>query len=79
MGLTILNGRSRFDLAICVIKRVKARPLDRDLTLWMRLIACDLDRYNADFKTRVLMISGGPLVHAMEACDAATSRLIRPL
>ena len=76
MGLTILNGRSRFDLAICVIKHVKARPLDRDLTLWMRLIACDLDRYNAAFKTRALMISGGPLVHAMEACDAATSHLI---
>ena len=58
---------------------MRARPLDRDLTLWMRLIACDLDRYNLAFKTRVLMISGDPVVHAMEACDAATSHLIWPL
>ena len=79
MGRKILNGCFGLDLAICVIKRVNAHPFDRDLTLWMRLIACDLDRYNAAFKTRALMISSGPGLHAIDACDAATSPMIQPL
>ena len=35
----IANGRPDEAWIVCVIKRVKTRPLDRDLTLWMRLIA----------------------------------------
>ena len=35
----IANGRPDEAWIVCVIKHVKTRPLDRDLTLWMRLIA----------------------------------------
>ena len=35
----IANGRPDEAWIVCIIKRVKTRPLDRDLTLWMRLIA----------------------------------------
>ena len=35
----IANGRPDEAWIVCVIKRVKTHPLDRDLTLWMRLIA----------------------------------------
>ena len=34
----IANGQPDEAWIVCVIKRVKTRPLDRDLTLWMRLI-----------------------------------------
>ena len=35
----IANGRPDEAGCVCIIKRVKTHPLDRDLTLWMRLIA----------------------------------------
>ena len=37
--LSIANGRPDEAWIVWVIKRVKTRPLDRDLTLWMRWIA----------------------------------------
>ena len=36
---SITNGQHDEAWIVCVIKRVKTRPLDRNLTPWMRLIA----------------------------------------
>ena len=55
------------------------RPLDRDRTAEMLPGRLNLGRYNASIKARAWLISGGPRVYAIEACDAATSLLIRPL
>ena len=43
----ISDGRSRCILAMCVIKRIKRRPLDRDPMIAMRFHAMNLSRYNA--------------------------------
>ena len=43
----ISDGRFRFLLAICVIKRLDLLPLDRDRTAEMRSAPKHLSRYNA--------------------------------
>ena len=55
------------DLEICVIKRVRGRPLDRDPTIQMSSARLNQNRYNTLINAHVLMISGAPGVHAIEA------------
>ena len=43
----IANGRPDEAWIVCVIKRIKRHPLDRDPTIAMRFCAMNLSRYNA--------------------------------
>ena len=43
-------------MCLCVIKRIRLPPLDRDPTIVMCFQALDLDRYNFVFKPRALMV-----------------------
>ena len=40
-------------MRLCVMKRVRLRPLDRDPMIRMHSRALDLSRYNSCFKARV--------------------------
>ena len=66
-----INGLD--DLALIgVIKMLEYRPLDRDRTAEMLPGRLNLVRYNALIKARAFDLFGGPRVHPIGACDAAT-------
>ena len=61
------------DLALIgVIKTLEYHPLDRDRTAEMVSRRLNLVRYNDLIKARAFDLFGGPRVHPIGACDAAT-------
>ena len=52
---------------MCIIKRIKLRPLDRDPTIVMRFRALNCGRYNSTLKARARSMIGGPRVHVIDS------------
>ena len=51
----------------CVIKRLRSRPLNGDLTVEMHRGGFNHDRYNSFFSTRALMVISRPRAHQIDA------------
>ena len=63
----IANGRPDEAWIMCVIKRIKRRPLDRDRTADMRSAPKHLDRYNAFKNAMCVLIDQWSTTHAIHA------------
>ena len=63
----IANGRPNEAWIVCVIKRIKRRPLDRDRTAEMRSAPKHLGRYNAFKNATCVLIDRWSTAHAINA------------
>ena len=63
----IANGRPDEAWIVCVIKRIKRRPLDRDRTAEMRSAPKHIGRYNSFKNATCVLIDRWSTPHAIDA------------